>query len=80
MASKLNMMGFLQQVKGVAAITQRCRQPQPTGWLVLQSRSSSRAAQQRLTLSIDAQNLQDNPYPVSIIHVKRTAPAPTPPG
>jgi hypothetical protein len=80
MASKLNMMSFLQQLKGLAAITQRCPQTRRPWRLVLPSLSSSAAARRRLTISIAVPNLQNNPYPVSITHVKAPAPPPSLPG
>ena len=80
MASKLNMMSFLQQVKGLAAITQRCPQPRLPWRLVLLARASSGAARRKMTISIDTRNFQYSPHPVSITHVKVTARPPTQPG
>ena len=76
MASKLNMMTFLQQARGLAAVAERCPQPRPPARLTLPAPSSSAAGRRRLTISIDVQSLQDKPSPVSITHVKETAPPP----
>ena len=77
MASKLNMMTFLQQVQVLTEVAERCPQPWPPARLMLLAPSSSGAGRRRLTISIDVQNFQDNPSPVSIRHVKETAPLPT---
>ena len=61
MASKLNMMTFLQQVRGLAAVAKRCPQPWPPARLMLLALSSSAAGRRKWTISIDFQNLQDSP-------------------
>jgi hypothetical protein len=76
MASKLNMMTFLQQVQGLAEVAERCPQPRLPARLMLLAPSSPAAGRRRLTISIDVQSLQDNPSPVSITHLKETAPPP----
>jgi hypothetical protein len=72
MASKLNIMTFFQQVQGLTEVAERCPQPPPAPRLVLPARFSSASRRRRLMISIEAQNLQDNPASVSITHVKAT--------
>jgi len=79
MASKLNIMTFLQQAHGLAKVAERCPPPRLPGRLVLLALPSSAARRRSLRISIDVQNRQDNPSPVGITHVKETAPPPTSP-
>jgi hypothetical protein len=76
MASKLNMMTFLHQVRGLAEVAKRCPQPSPPARFTLLARRSPAVGRRKWTLSIDMRNLQDNPSSVSITHVKETTPPP----
>ena len=77
MATKLNIMTFIQQVHYLAEVNWRCPNPQPARRLVLPGPSSAEAARRKWTISITAQNLPDTQFPVAIIRVKDHAPAPT---
>jgi hypothetical protein len=76
MATKLNLLTFLQQVQGLAEVTRRSPRAQPLGWLALPAPSSQAIPRRRVAISIDARNLQDTPYPVRIVQVKEIAPLP----
>jgi len=76
MATKLNLLTFLQQVQGLAEVARRCPRAKPLGWLALPSSSSQAIPRQRVAILIDARNLQDTPYPVRIVQVEEIAPLP----
>ena len=57
MASKLNLLTFLQQARGLAEVTRRSPRAQPLGWLALPVPSSKAIPRQRVAISIDARNL-----------------------
>jgi len=83
MATRVNIMKLLQEMRGLADITSRNPQTRQPGPLVLPLRFSSRKnpAKLRRTLRIAAHNPPDIPDPVRITHL-RSAPqlgaAPTP--
>jgi hypothetical protein len=79
MASKLNMMTFLQQVQGLADVAERCPQPRPPARLMQRALSSAAIRRRRLMISIVVQNPQTNPVPVSITLVKAVIPPPAVP-
>jgi hypothetical protein len=76
MATKLNLLTFLQQVQGLAEVIRRCPRSQPLGWLALPAPSSKAIPRRRVAISIDARSLPDTPHPVQIIQVKENAPPP----
>ena len=76
MATKLNLLTFLQQVQGLAEVIRRCPQSQPLGWFALSAPSSKAIPLRRVAISIDARSLPDTPHPVRIIQVKENAPPP----
>jgi hypothetical protein len=79
MASKLNMMTFLQQVQSLAAVAERCPQPRRPARLMLRALSSAAVRRRRLMISIVVQNPQANPSPVSITLLKAAIPPPAVP-
>jgi hypothetical protein len=74
MATKLNLLTFLQQVQGLAEVNRRYPRAQPLRWLELVSPSSKAILRRRVAISIDARNLEDTPNPVRIVLVKQSAP------
>ena len=79
MASKLNMMTFLQQVQSLAAVAQRCPQPRLPARLMQRALSSAAIRRRRMMISIVVQSPQANPSPVSITLVKTAIPRPAVP-
>jgi hypothetical protein len=77
MATKLNILTYLQQAKGLAELAQRCAPPHSLGQLTLRPPAPQKAARRGLRLPIDIQNPEDAPYPVTIVHVR--VPARVPP-
>jgi hypothetical protein len=77
MATKLNIMTFIQQVHYLAEVNRRCPNPQPARRLVLPGASSAKAARRKSMIPITAQNLPDTEFLVAIIRVKDRALAPT---
>jgi hypothetical protein len=77
MATKLNIITFLQQAKGLAEIARRCPQPHSLGQLTLRAPATQATARRGFRVSIKIQNPQDAPYAVRIVHVREPAPVPT---
>jgi hypothetical protein len=74
MASKLNMMTFLHQVRGLNAVNRRCLQPRRPERMLVPARSSAATERHQLAVSVDAENLPDGPRPVRITYLRTTFP------
>lgn len=72
MATKVNVMKLLQEVRGFAQLTNRRPHPRTPGPLLLQAYWFSRrgpGSKDKRTLRIRIDNLPDIPHPVKINHV-----------
>jgi hypothetical protein len=69
MASRLNMMKLLQELRGLAAVTNRRPQPRLPGPLLLPVRFTRAAAGPTRTIRIAIELLPEVPCPVKITHV-----------
>jgi hypothetical protein len=73
MATKIRMMKLLQEIRGLAQITNRRPQPKSAGLFLMQMRAHvAHATYQRrkLVIPIDLKDPPDIPHPVKIRHVK----------
>jgi hypothetical protein len=71
MATRINMLKLLQEVRGFAQFAQGPTEPRPNGPLLLEFRSSHRrkkANRRRQYIKIDMQEPTDIPRPVPIIY------------
>ena len=71
MATRMNMMKLLQEVRSMAQLISRRPSSRPPGPLLLQWQpysSKNAAARRKWTLRIDIQDPPDIPQPVPIIH------------
>lgn len=78
MATKVNLMKLLQEVRGFAQLTNRRPLPRTPGPLLLQAHWLSRrsaGARDKRTLRIKMDNLPDIPHPVKINHITMPASA-----
>jgi hypothetical protein len=75
MATRINIMKLVQEIEGMAQITNRRLQPRGPGPLMLQFRSPGvRAASARARhyfIRVDFREPQDIPHRVRITHLKR---------
>ena len=69
MARRLNIMTFLHEARGLAAVTQRSLQPQHRERLIAPARPLPASRVLRLSVSTDVQSHRDSPRPVRVIHV-----------
>jgi len=72
MATKIKMMKLLQEIRGLAQITNRRPQPKPPGLFLMQLRTHVLQAslpRRRLVIPIDLQDPPDIPNPVKITHL-----------
>ena len=79
MAAKVRIMKMLQEIRGLAEITQRRPQPRQPGLFLIQLRSHvthTTAGRRKQTIAIDMLEPADIPHPVKIIHLR---PTPVPP-
>jgi len=75
MAAKVRMMKLLQEIRGLAEITNRRPHSKSPGLFLLQLRShltKSRFARRKVIIPIDVQNPPDIPNPVKITHIRPT--------
>jgi len=80
MAAKVRIMKLLQEIRGLAEITNRRPQPRKPGLFLIQLRSHvthTTGVRRRQTIAVDMLERPDIPHPVKIIHL-RPAPAPAP--
>lgn len=74
MATKMNMLKLLQEVRGFAQFTTKPNEPRPSGPLLLQFRGPvlRRAnAKRKRIIRIDMREPLDIPQPVPIIYLKQ---------
>jgi hypothetical protein len=79
MAAKVRIMKLLQEIRGLAEITNRRPQPRQPGLFLIQLRSHvthTTGARRRQTIAIEMLERPDIPHPVKITHLR---PAPVPP-
>jgi hypothetical protein len=79
MATKIKMMKLLQEIRGMAQITNRRPQPKPPGLFLMQLRSHVMQAtipRRRLVIPVDLQEPPDIPHPVKITHLNGDSPVP----
>ena len=72
MATKMNMLKLLQEVRGFAQFASRPAEPRPAGPLLLGFRGPSRrrrASRQKQILKIHMKEPTDIPHPVRITHL-----------
>ena len=78
MATRINIMKLLQEVNGMAQITNRRGQARPSAPALLQLRSikwkPGRATQSKRIIRIAMQDPPDIPHPVRIVHCPAPAP------
>ena len=83
MATKMNVVKLLQEIRGFADIANRRPQPRSPGLFLMQIRPHVLrpvVPKRKLEIHIEAQAHQDAPLPVRITHVKQSAiPSTTPP-
>jgi hypothetical protein len=79
MATKIKMMKLLQEIRGMAQITNRRPQPKPPGLFLMQLRSHVMQAtipRRRLVIPVDLREPPDIPHPVKITHLNGDSPVP----
>jgi hypothetical protein len=81
MAAKMRIMKMLQEIRGLAEITQRRPQRRQPGLFLMQLRSHvthTTGARRKHTIAVDMLDHPDIPHPVKITHLRptplRTAP------
>jgi hypothetical protein len=75
MATKMNMLKLLQEVRGFIRFAHRQTESRPSGPLLLQfygSQKHKRAARRKQFIKIEMQEPTDIPHPVPIIYRKTT--------
>jgi hypothetical protein len=78
MATKIKMMKLLQEIRGMAQITNRRPQPKTPGIFLMQLRAhvtNATTPRRRLVIPVDLKDLPDIPTPVKITHLA-AVPAP----
>jgi len=73
MATKVKLMKLLQEIRGLAQVTNRRPPPRPSVLYLMQLRESAAQDQtpkRRLTVSTDSKENVTTPLPVKINHVK----------
>jgi hypothetical protein len=73
MATKIKLMKLLQEIRGLAQITQRRPQPKASGLFLVQLRSHLNQAtplRRRFVIPIQQHEPPDIPNPVKITHLK----------
>jgi hypothetical protein len=80
MAEKVKMLKLLQEMRGMAEITQRRPSPRQPGLFLIQMRSrvANTQASRRKVISVKVQGRFDLPHPVKITHLQSRAPAAIP--
>ncbi len=76
MATRINMLKLLQEVRGFAQFATQPAEPRPTSPLLLQfrgPRTRKAAAKRRRVIRIDMQEAPDIPRPVPIVHLGQNA-------
>ena len=78
MAAKIKLMKLLQEIRGLAEITNRRPHPRFPGLFMIQLRShvlNTTLSRRKRIIAIDIQGLSDIPHPVKITHLKVIPPA-----
>jgi hypothetical protein len=73
MATKIKMLKLLQEIRGMAQITNRRPQPKSPGIFLMQLRAHVTTAtmpRRRLVIPVDLKDLPDIPTPVKITHLE----------
>jgi hypothetical protein len=76
MATKVKILKMLQEMKGLAEITNRRPPPRLPGLFLVQMRShlvQTTGARRKRTIAIDVQELPEISHPVKINHVQANA-------
>lgn len=79
MAAKMKMMKLIQEIRGLAELTNRRPQPRPTGLFLVQMRShiSQTSVQNRKrNITIEGPSTTSIPQSVKITHLRAQAPRP----
>lgn len=74
MATKVKMMKFLQEIRGLAEFGRRYPTPKPSPFFLLQLRShvaETSHSKRRLVITVDLKDHPDIPHPVKINHVSQ---------
>ena len=82
MATKVKLMKFLQEIRGLTEMRRRLPAPKPSALYLMQLRShvaEASHARRKLTVSIDLKDSVTLPHPVKINHVKPTLTQQIPP-
>lgn len=77
MAAKVKIMKLLQEIRGLAEITQRRPQRRQPGLFLMQLRShvtQTTGARRRQTIAVDMLDHADIPHPVKITYLQPTTP------
>ncbi len=73
MATRMNMLKLLQEVRGFTQFTNRPSEPRPGGPLLLEFRGPSKqraAARRKLNIKVSMLELPDIPQPVRITYLR----------
>jgi hypothetical protein len=74
MAAKVRILKLLQEMRGLAEITQRRPQPRQPGLILIQLRShtaaSSSSSRRKQIISVDSKESPNLPDPVKITHLR----------
>lgn len=74
MATKVKMMKFLQEIRGLTELGRRYPAPKPSPLFLLQLRShvaETSHSKHRLVITVDLKDNPDIPHPVKINHVRQ---------
>ncbi len=77
MAAKMKMMKLLQEIRGLAELTNRRPQPRPLGLFLVQMRShitQTSNQNRKRSIAIGGPAPTDIPHPVKITHVRAETP------
>jgi hypothetical protein len=72
MAAKVQLLKLLQEIRGLAEVTNRHPQTRAPGFLLMQLRSHlvhTTSPSRKRNIAIDPQDLPDIPHPVKITHL-----------
>jgi hypothetical protein len=75
MATKVKLMKFLQEIRGLSEMCRRLPAPKPSALYLMQLRShmaEASHARRKLTVTIDLKDSATLPHPVKINYVKPT--------
>jgi len=76
MATRMKLMKFLQEVRGLAQVTNRLPPPRSATAIALQARILNVRGpknERKRTIRIDMQTAADIPHPVKIVHLTEPA-------